>query len=99
MAICSRYYERATYTSATESDSIVYTHRGAPALLSSFSCRILDSDKNIALNLGEDNTVFLQVVKAPKNLEYLPGQNPFDQQKAIQSSENKNKNEVMPRRA
>lgn len=76
MAVCSRYYERATYTSATEADSIIYTHRGMPALLSSFRCRILDSDKNTALNLGNDNTVFMQVVKAPKNMEYPPGMNP-----------------------
>jgi hypothetical protein len=62
-AIVSRYYEVNSYTSATESDALIYTHHGNPVFLESFKCRILDSDKNVASNLGGDNTVFLQVVK------------------------------------
>jgi len=65
-AIVSRYYEVNSYTSATESDALIYTHHGNPVFLESFKCRILDSDKNVASNLGSDNTVFLQVVKNTK---------------------------------
>lgn len=65
-AIIGRFYEINSYTTGTEGDSLIYTHKGSPVYLESFKCRILDSDKNLAPNLGEDNTIFLQVVKAPK---------------------------------
>lgn len=81
MGIVSRYYEREAFTSGGEDGSLVYTHRGAPALLSSFNIRILDSDKNLADNLGVDNTVFLEIAKAPKNEIYPPGKNPFIEKK------------------
>lgn len=81
MGIVSRYYEREAFTSGGEDGSLVYTHRGAPALLSSFNIRILDSDKNLAENLGVDNTIFLEIAKAPKNEIYPPGQNPFTEKK------------------
>lgn len=64
--IVGRYYEVNSYTSGGESDSLLYTHKGNPMFLESFRCRILDSDKNLASNLGNDNTIFLQLVKAPK---------------------------------
>ena len=66
VAIVSRYYEKNSYTSSTSADSIVYTHKGSPVILNSFRCRILDSNKDLALNIGEDNTVYLEIVKAPK---------------------------------
>ena len=66
MAIVSRYYEKETYTSATEDDSMIYTHHGPPTLLSSFNIRILDSNNQLASNLGVDSTIFLNVIKAPK---------------------------------
>ena len=65
-AIVGRFYEINSYTSGSEGDSLLYTHKGSPVFLESFKCRILDSDKNLAPNLGDDNTIFLQVVKAPK---------------------------------
>jgi hypothetical protein len=68
-AIVGRFYEINSYTSGAEGDSLLYTHKGAPVFLDSFKCRILDSDKNLAQNLGEDNTIFLQVVKAPKQTD------------------------------
>ena len=66
VSIVSRYYELNSFTSATATDSVIYTHKGEPQLLSSFRCRILDSDKNLATNIGSDNTLFLEVIKAPK---------------------------------
>lgn len=65
-AIVSRYYSVNSYTSGTEADSIVYRHSGDPMMLSSFKIRILDSLKNVATNIGEDNTVFIGIIKADK---------------------------------
>lgn len=66
MSIVSRYYSKENYTSSTAADSIVYTHKGDPITLNSFNCRILNSAKQVAENIGEDNTVILELVKAPK---------------------------------
>ena len=66
MAVVSRYYTKVNYVSSTSADSIIYTHKGSPVVLSSFKCRVLNSDKSLALNIGEDNTVILELIKAPK---------------------------------
>ncbi len=71
MAIVSRYYQQDSYTSASTEAAVVYTHRGPPTLLSSFACRILDSDGNLASNIGTDNTVFLQIIRAPPKVPAL----------------------------
>lgn len=68
VSIVSRYYSKDSYTAGSSADSIVYVHKGSPQLLSAFDCRILDSDGNLADNIGGDNTIFLQVVKVPKQL-------------------------------
>jgi replicative DNA helicase len=65
-AIVSRYYSLDSYTTGNEQGSAVYTHEGPPMTLSSFNCRILDSDKNLATNIGDDSTIFLEIIKAPK---------------------------------
>ena len=65
VAIVSRYYELNSFTSSDQGNSLVYTHKGQPLLLSSFHCRILDSEKQLSANIGKDNTVFLEIVKAP----------------------------------
>ena len=64
--IVNRYFNRNSYTSSTEQDSLVYTHRGAPLILSSIRTRILLPNRTVPSNIGEDNTIFLQVVKAPQ---------------------------------
>lgn len=61
--IVSRYYELDSYTSG-ESGTIVYTHSGEPTMLQSFHCRILTSDKDLAPNLGDDNSIILEIIKA-----------------------------------
>ena len=65
-SIVSRYYELNSYTSGTTSGSLIYTHSGESQLLESFRCRILDSDKNLAVNIGDDNTIHLAIIKAPR---------------------------------
>jgi hypothetical protein len=66
MSIVSRYYNVANYTSGSSDSSIAYTHKGASLLLTSFNCRILNSDKTPALGLGQDNSIFLEIIKAQK---------------------------------
>lgn len=61
--IISRYYSADSYTSGTASDSIPYIHRGiGPILLDSMRIRILNPDGTLATDIGDDNTVFLQIV-------------------------------------
>ena len=64
-SVVSRFFERASYTAGTSSGSLIYTHQGPSQILSSFRCRILDSNKNLAKGIGQDNTIFLQLVRAP----------------------------------
>jgi hypothetical protein len=63
-SVVSRFFERASYTAGTSDGSLIYTHIGEPQILSSFSCRILTSDKVLATNVGVDNTIFLQLQRA-----------------------------------
>jgi len=65
-AIVNRYYNRGAYTSSTGEDSMVYTHKGTPLILSSIRTRILLPNRTVPTNLGKDNTIFMEVVKAPK---------------------------------
>ncbi len=62
-SIVSRYYTANNYTSS-DSDSIVYQNRGVPAMLSLLKIRILNPDQSLITNLGENNTVFLRLVKS-----------------------------------
>jgi len=61
--IVSRYYEQQSYTSATSDAAIAYVHKGEPIYLRDLRIRILKSDGTLADNIGDDNTVYLQVVK------------------------------------
>lgn len=61
--IVSRYYVQNSYTLGTSDGSLQYTHSGPPMLLQSFTCRILDSDKNLAQNIGIDNTIHMSIVR------------------------------------
>ena len=61
--IAGKYYSSSSYTSGADG-GIAYTHRGNPLTLSSFSIRILDSNSKLAQNIGNDNTIFLNIVRA-----------------------------------
>ena len=63
MAIVSRYYELNSFTSGGSDTSLIYTHVGDPITLSSFGVRIMKPDKTLADNLGENTSVFLQIIK------------------------------------
>ena len=60
--IVNRYYELNSYT-AGEGGQLVYQHVGEPVLLQSFHVRVLTSEKELAPNIGDDNTVHLQLIK------------------------------------
>ena len=38
-------------------------------LLDSFNIRVLEPDKQLATNIGNDNSVYIQVIKPPKKPE------------------------------
>lgn len=63
--IVNRYYELNSYTSA-ENGQIIYEHTGEDMLLQSFKCRILTSDKQVPTNIGNDNTLHIEIVKGSK---------------------------------
>ena len=63
-SIISRFYSVDSYTSGTSGDSIVYIHKGEPMLLDSFNIRVLEPDKSLASNIGNDNSIYIQVIKA-----------------------------------
>ena len=62
-AIVSRYYSQGSYTSADISASIPYIHKGQTVSLNNFNVRILDKNKNLVDNIGDDNCVFLELIK------------------------------------
>ena len=62
--IVGRFYENENYTTGTESDALIYQHKGATQYLNSFAVRVLNSDFKLAEGLGLDNTIFIQHIKA-----------------------------------
>lgn len=65
--IVNRYYSLGTFTSGDISGSLTYVHRGAPLFLKNFNIRILDSNKNLAENLEDDNSIFISIIKNPNS--------------------------------
>lgn len=64
MGIVSGYFARDSFTTGTGSDSLSYIHRGLPISLEGFSVRILAPNKDVALNLGVNNSIMLRITKA-----------------------------------
>jgi hypothetical protein len=62
--IVSKYYSLGSYTFGDSSNSIQYTHSGNSLILKSVRVRILTSDKKLDPNIGDDNTVYFQIIKA-----------------------------------
>jgi len=65
-SVVGRYYENQNYTTGTSADAIIYQHNGATQYLNAMRVRILNSDFIVPDDLGEDNTAFIQHIKAPK---------------------------------
>lgn len=64
-SIVNRYYTANSFTSDQGAGSVIYTHRGAPQLLSSFSIQVLNPDNTLVdpTILAEKNTVFIEILK------------------------------------
>tara|TARA_R100000654_G_scaffold19326_4_gene39556 strand:+ start:5045 stop:6859 length:1815 start_codon:yes stop_codon:yes gene_type:complete len=66
-AVVGKYYSTNSYTNGSVNDSLIpYTHRGDPFNLSTLRIRILDPDHDMAENIGDNNAVFVEIIKAPK---------------------------------
>lgn len=65
-SVVGRYYENQNYTTGSSADAIIYQHTGATQYLNSMRVRFLNSDFNVPNDLGDDNTLFIQHIKAPK---------------------------------
>lgn len=67
--IITKYYSYGSYTFAESDAGIQYIHEGAPIYLKSVKIRLLKSDKTLDINLGDDNTVVLQVMKGGEQMQ------------------------------
>jgi hypothetical protein len=63
--IVSKYYSYDSYTFGDSVSAIQYQHAGATQALKSIKVRILKSDKKPDTNLLADNTIILELIKAP----------------------------------
>jgi len=63
--IVSKYYSYDSYTFGDSVSAIQYQHAGATQQLKSIKVRILKSDKRPDPNLLADNTIILELIKAP----------------------------------
>jgi hypothetical protein len=62
--VISKYYSDASYTFGDSAGAIEYIHKGAPSMISSVKVRILTSAKVLDPDLGPDNTIVFQIIKA-----------------------------------
>ena len=59
-SVIGRFYSKNSFT---QSDGgLVYTHKGEPIVLNSFTCKVLNSNKEVP-RLGSDNSVILQITR------------------------------------
>lgn len=74
-AIISKFYTDKSYLSSYNEGAIPYVHNSdIPITLSQFKVRILDSKGKLASinnDIGDDNTVFMEIIRANPELEML----------------------------
>lgn len=61
--IVNKYMSYGAYLYSSTDGSITYQHMGAPLMLKTIRCRILNSDKKIDKILGPDNTIIFEITK------------------------------------
>ncbi len=66
-SIVSKYYATTDYTSDQGAGSLSYIHSGVTQYIDDLNIRILNPDMTPANDIGQDNTVFLEHIKAQKN--------------------------------
>lgn len=63
--IVSKYYSQGNFTTMQDrTGALSFTNSGIPFYLSSLSVRILNPDASIPDHLGDNNTLFLEIIKA-----------------------------------
>jgi hypothetical protein len=62
-SIINRYYSVDSYTTSYGEGDITYQHKGAPVKVSSIGIRILKPDGTLSTELGNANSVFLEIIK------------------------------------
>ena len=82
-AIVDRYYSKGAYTMGSP-NSITYTHRGQPLVLSKFYTRILQPDRTVPKQLGDDNTIFIEIIR---NNEFYLMKRELEIQQEIQAQQ------------
>ena len=67
-SIVGKFYTSGNILQDQGEGSIAYTHVGEPQILSSLDVQILNGDGTIPINtdIGPNNTIFLELVKAPR---------------------------------
>ena len=72
VAIVSTQYNSANTITGFADSAVVYTHTGAPYIISSVTINILDPlTKQTAPQLGANNTIIFQIDRAPQELSIL----------------------------
>jgi hypothetical protein len=66
--VISKYYSYGSYAMCETEGAIQYVHSGAPIQLKSVHVRLLKSDKKLDVNLGDDNTIILQIIKGGQGM-------------------------------
>jgi len=62
-SIISRYYNYGSYAFGDVDGAVQYIHKGASIILKSIRSRILNSSKQIDDELGNDNTIYMQIIR------------------------------------
>ncbi len=67
-SIITKYFTSGNFLQDTGTGSVVYTHHGETQMLNDFDVKIVHPDFSVPLNdeLGDKNSVFLEVIKAVK---------------------------------
>ncbi len=62
-SVIGRFYSKDSFTNAYNEGSIPYIHRGKPIKITGAKVRILNDDGVPADDIGDNNTIFLEIVK------------------------------------
>ena len=83
--VVGKFYSRGSFTQSG-SGGFIYTHVGPSLKLSSFKVRILYPDKSLADDIGDDNTVYINITRNPnaRQLELQQLESFVKEQKAIE---------------
>lgn len=62
-SIVSRYFSLNSYTTSNSSDSVIFQNKtGKEMILNKFKIKILNPNKELVDNLGENNSIYLEII-------------------------------------